>query len=171
MSEPKSDSSNDGFVQRLAIVEEKFATRKEAAAAAKIAQSTFQRWAEGKAVPNFHGVASLAKAAGVSLDWLAFGVGQAPDGTMAVSAAQCGADEAVMTEIYLKIQELVQGHSHTLSPEQHIAFTCNVYNKVMGKPDDRNEIIASGMDLLVIMLKGLKPSEAAPETPAGQRSA
>ena len=116
-------------------------------------------------------MAKLAKVANVSLDWLAFGVGQGAGSATATSAAQCKADEALMSEIYLKIHSLVQHHSYTLSPEQHIEFTCNVYNKVMSKPDDREELITDAMVLLVTMLKGLKPQEASPETVGDQRQA
>ena len=168
---PQLDSSKADFLRRLAEIEAKFTTRKEAAQAAGIAQSTFQNWATGKAVPNFQGMANLARASGVSLDWLAFGTGQAPDGSMAPSAAQCEADSALMSEIYVKIHTLVQDHGQRLSPEQHIAFTCDVYNKVMAKPDDREEIVSSALGLMATMLKGLMPAEPAEQTPTTKRRA
>lgn len=46
-----------------------------AAAVAEVSTSTFSSWVNGKADPSFEGLWRLAKAAGVSLDWLATGEG------------------------------------------------------------------------------------------------
>ncbi len=72
-------SSVDGFRAELSTrireIEKRFANRAEAAKAAGVAKSSFQRWVEGKADPSFEGLSQFAAAAGVSLDWLAFGRG------------------------------------------------------------------------------------------------
>lgn len=62
---------------RLREVEKRFKNRAEAARAAGVAKSTLQNWIEGKADPSFQGLAALAKAADISMDWLA--TGRQPD--------------------------------------------------------------------------------------------
>ncbi len=61
---------------RLREIENRFKNREEAAAACGVAKSTFQRWVEGKSDPSFEGLSRLADATGISLDWLAKGVGE-----------------------------------------------------------------------------------------------
>ena len=65
---------------RIREVEKRFKNRSEAAKAAGVAKSSFQRWVEGRADPSFEGLSKLANEAGVSLDWLAHGkaTGAAP---------------------------------------------------------------------------------------------
>jgi transcriptional regulator with XRE-family HTH domain len=74
---PRDTSDFESEVgSRLREVEKKFKNREEAAQAAGVAKSTFQRWVEGKADPSFKGLTLLARATGVSLDWLATGEGE-----------------------------------------------------------------------------------------------
>lgn len=67
------DSFRDELKTRLRQVERRFKNRAEAANAAGVAKSSFQRWVEGKSDPSFEGLSRLAEAAGISLDWLAYG--------------------------------------------------------------------------------------------------
>lgn len=70
--------------RRIRQLENRFKNRAEAAAAIGVAKSTLQAWGEGRSDPSFGGLARLAEVTGVSLDWIAFGVGdtaaRGPDG-------------------------------------------------------------------------------------------
>ncbi len=174
MVEPKTpigQTYSDDFRGRIRFLAKNYKNREEAAKAFGAAKASLDAWIYGKNTPSFEAMIKLARSTGTSLDWLAFGVGQATEGTLASSAAQCEADSDLMSEIYLKIQDVVASHGHRLSPEQHIALTCDIYNLVMAKPDDREELIETGMRHLVIMLKGLKPPEPEPETADDKRRA
>lgn len=58
---------------RLREVERKFPNRAAAAQSAGVARSTLQAWIEGKSAASFEGLARLAAAKNISLDWLATG--------------------------------------------------------------------------------------------------
>ncbi|AXY41632.1 XRE family transcriptional regulator [Halomonas sp. JS92-SW72] len=63
----------DGIGTRIAEVADRLGGRKKAASAAGVSVSTLNRWTTGESVPVFAGVARLCMAAGVSLDWVAYG--------------------------------------------------------------------------------------------------
>lgn len=53
-------------------------TLRQAAEHAGVSTDTMAAWRDGKAEPRFNGLAALARATGLSLDWLAFGQDSAP---------------------------------------------------------------------------------------------
>jgi len=69
-----SPSFREQVGSRLRELEKRFANRSVAAEAAGVVKSTLQNWIEGRADPSFEGMARLARAAGVSVEWLATGV-------------------------------------------------------------------------------------------------
>ena len=56
-------------------------TNRAAAALIGVDEDTIGHWKNGHVAPNFYGMKDLAKAAGVSLDWLAHGDGFSPQDT------------------------------------------------------------------------------------------
>ncbi|MGE0256967.1 MAG: S24 family peptidase [Alphaproteobacteria bacterium] len=84
---PGSPSFRAELGLRLREVENRFRNRADAAAAAGVAKSSLQRWIEGKSDASFEGLARLAEASGVSLDWLARGRGDIDAGGSTPSSA------------------------------------------------------------------------------------
>ncbi|WP_447926915.1 XRE family transcriptional regulator [Vreelandella sp. EE27] len=76
---------------RISEMADKIGSRKLAAEAAGVSSATFYRWLNGDSPPVFAGVAKLANAAGVSLDWVASG-----EETVVVGAKPADAQEAVL---------------------------------------------------------------------------
>lgn len=65
-----------GIESRIAAVADLYESRKQAAATAKAALSSLQRWISGDGMPAFGSVVLLAAGKGVSLDWVATGAGE-----------------------------------------------------------------------------------------------
>ncbi len=74
------------LARRLRVLEQQFKNRAEAAKAAGVVTKTYQTWVSGRSIPSIKAMANLAKATGVSLDWIAYGEGQGPSG---ISVDEC----------------------------------------------------------------------------------
>lgn len=80
-SEPESGVSNlvpfpsAGIGTRIEAIIDLYESRKQAAIAADVALSSLHRWTREEGVPAFDSLARLAIPKGVSLDWVATGVG------------------------------------------------------------------------------------------------
>lgn len=117
---------------RLREVEKLFRNREEAARAAGVAKSTFQRWVEGKADPSFHGLARLAAKTGVSLDWLATGWEPDPE-TGSPVPADCGAgrvesvDEALLGNVVEGLERFLDDEDLRLRPDRRARLIVLLY--------------------------------------------
>lgn len=82
-----------GIGTRIAAVADLYESRKEAAKAAGAALSSLQRWIAEEGTPAFDSVARLAHEKGVSLDWVATGVGEMFGTASAASASESVDDD------------------------------------------------------------------------------
>jgi len=73
--ESKLSSFKDGLSARLKKLEESYANRSEAVKAYGLQKGAYERWVYARSSPSVEALAKIAKVAGVSLDWLAFGEG------------------------------------------------------------------------------------------------
>ena len=78
---------NSTFNQRLDSLIRSLGGLRSASEIIGVKDQQIAKWRDGKARPNFLKVASLAQAAGVSLDWLATGVGDVYTGKIAEDKA------------------------------------------------------------------------------------
>ena len=87
---------------RIAEMADRMGSRKLAAKAAGVSSATFYRWINGESPPVFSGVAKLAEAVGVSLDWVASGVGaMKPEESKAPLATQVpGMEDYAFVPLY-----------------------------------------------------------------------
>lgn len=117
---------------RLREVEKLFRNREEAAMAAGVAKSTFQRWVEGKADPSFHGLTRLAAKTGVSLDWLATGWEPDPK-TGSTAPADSGAgrgdsvDEALLGNVVEGLERFLEDEDLRLRPDRRARLVVLLY--------------------------------------------
>ena len=70
---PKGSIARTGLSNRLKVLEESYSSRAEALRAYGLAKTTYDKWLYEKSSPSLESIAKIAKAANVSLDWLAFG--------------------------------------------------------------------------------------------------
>lgn len=135
---------------RLRLVESEFRNREEAAKTAGVAKSTFQRWVEGKADPSFRGLARLAAATGVSLNWLATGEGpmrfdQAAAGT---SMAAPVIDTKLMGRIAEGVVSVYKAENAGLPPQFLGQRVGQIYAAlVIAHADPEDRLIALGQAL------------------------
>ena len=59
----------------MALVIKRLGGPRAASALVGVTEDSLSNWRDGRVNPSFHGIRTLAMAAGVSLDWLAFGEG------------------------------------------------------------------------------------------------
>ena len=74
-NEPKGSLSRSGLAARLRILEGQYKSQADALRAYGINKNTYKNWITEKSLPSLEAVAQIAKVAGVTLDWLAFGEG------------------------------------------------------------------------------------------------
>lgn len=65
---------------RFSEVIDRIGTLVKAGAIAGVSGEQVAKWRDGKATPNFNGVAAMTLSAGLSLDWLIHGIERHPDG-------------------------------------------------------------------------------------------
>lgn len=70
---PEDFSQDTGFRERLRQVVDEIGSRKRAGLIANVKAEMITKYIDGKAKPTFFTVRALASAAGVGLDWLAYG--------------------------------------------------------------------------------------------------
>lgn len=70
---PAADDAK-AFAERIAQVTSTFPSQRKAAMAAGISTTAFQHWLSGERNPGVLNVSRFAKAAGVSMDWLMYGI-------------------------------------------------------------------------------------------------
>ena len=83
--------------ERLSLAVARIGTQKEAAAVAGVTDEQIGRWKRGQAKPAFYGIVALAKAAGVSLDWLATGEGPREDRPRPTQSREKAVDTATVS--------------------------------------------------------------------------
>jgi len=81
ISENKADP---GITARIVGVVAKLGGQKNAGDVVGISQPGIRKWVNGDAKASFEGVAKLARAAGVSLDWIATGTGAVEDTPLSI---------------------------------------------------------------------------------------
>ena len=168
---PKGPSSVNEFASRLRIVERKFNNRAEVAKAIGVAKSSYQRWVEGVSTPSFDAMAKLAKVAGVSLDWLAFGEESPSAGDAAHTGQQASLDEKLMFEIWSSIQGIVDIYRMKYSTYQHISLTCQIYESMKADPDKAEETRVKMLSVVEASIRGLLEDSDLIETADDQQSA
>jgi len=138
---------------RMRQAERAFPNRETAANAANVAKSTFQRWVDAKASPLFESVATFAKAADVSLDWLAFGdsEGFTRDLEEASNRISDQASRGWFSAIYSEIKELYVQRGWNVVPDDATLQAANIYFAVMERSTEE-----ARLDALVISLNVLK---------------
>lgn len=98
-SEPGVDLSNSvpfpsaGIGTRIEAIIELYESRKQAAVTAGVALSSLHRWTREEGVPAFDSLARLAMPKGVSLDWVATGLGNMFGEAQAAEPQKREADE------------------------------------------------------------------------------
>lgn len=98
-SEPGVDLSNSapfpsaGIGTRIEAIIELYESRKQAAVTAGVSLSSLHRWTREEGVPAFDSLARLAMPKGVSLDWVATGLGNMFGETQAAEPQKREADE------------------------------------------------------------------------------
>lgn len=75
---PEDFAQDTGFRDRLRQVVDEIGSRKRAGLIANVKAEMITKYIDGKAKPTFFTVRALATAAGVGLDWLAYGDAQRP---------------------------------------------------------------------------------------------
>lgn len=176
---PKGPSSVSEFADRLRIVERQFNNRAEVSKAIGVAKSSYQRWVEGVSTPSFDAMAKLAKVAGVSLDWLAFGDGQGPDGQAAVidRAALAIDNERIdkITNSFYGLYSELAGKYDEQDLHSELDRVIAMYNLTIDLPDmdelDRGLKIAMKMHGDSLIDKAKVRREKLPETPTTKRRA
>lgn len=64
-----------GFKERMTSIIDRLGGLRAASTLVGVTEDSLSNWKSGRVNPSFHGMKSLAKAADVSLDWLAYGEG------------------------------------------------------------------------------------------------
>src|SRR5579863_9807110 len=82
------------FRQRLRLIMQQFGSVADLAQAVGVSDNAIYKWVSGRGQPSISSLVNLAKAAGVSVEWLATGRG-AQARTKSESAVSAGAPEFV----------------------------------------------------------------------------
>jgi len=168
---PKGPSSVNEFTGRLRIVEQQFNNRAEVSKAIGVAKSSYQRWVEGVSTPSFDAMAKLAKVAGVSLDWLAFGEeGQPTQERTGWYRYDPPYNYDWMWQIIDMLGDLYRMNGIEPAPDRLLHEAADIYGEAakIADPDERSRAISMAV---AIMAKVIKPAEPAEQTPTNKRRA
>lgn len=130
---------------RLRFIEKEFKNREEAADAAGVAKSSFQRWVEARSDPSFEGLSRLCAATGFSLDWLATGEGPMrideapPVPAIPPPTAALPVDEALMGRLLEGIVLLYKELGQHISPMNMGQLQTRLYNEIIADTDGPDE--------------------------------
>lgn len=116
---------------RLRELEKRFRNRAEAASAAGVARSTFQNWVEGKSDPSFEGLARCAVAAGVSLDWLAYGSASNAEEHMHKESVQSPIDNELLEIIIDVLDKELRRRTVSLKADRKAFLISELYGLCM----------------------------------------
>ena len=104
---PEGPIARSDLSARLKVLEERYSSRAEALRAYGVAKTTYDKWLYEKSSPSLESIAKIAKAAGVSLDWLAFGEGgPSAEQRPGIDRKQLQIDYLIMDKINDKYREL-----------------------------------------------------------------
>jgi len=176
---PEGPIARSDLSARLKVLEERYSSRAEALRAYGVAKTTYDKWLYEKSSPSLESIAKIAKAAGVSLDWLAFGKGgtaaeQGPSFDRAALRIDHGRIDKIANSFNVLYKELAgQYDEEDIIPELKRVF--GVYNLTIDAEDDaeldRSLNIVMKMHGDGLIDKAKVRREKPPETADDQKSA
>jgi|GEM_PF-1703904 len=132
---------------RLRAIERRLGGRERAAAAAGVGVSTLASWVAGSADPKFSKVAALARAAGVSLDWLAYGEGG--EARSQPPHAANDLNEQLLLDIIAVAEEVWSLAGLSPQPEEKAAKILAVYKEIVAAQQNGETVSPSRILRLV----------------------
>lgn len=112
---------------RLKWIVDRIGTQKKAGAVAQVKPEMIAKYISGRAKPSFYAIKSLASAAGVSLDWLAYGDTESSySGTI---------DEEVLLAAIQAVEGDLHERGETMSPNDKSRLIYLLYRTRMKEKD------------------------------------
>lgn len=120
-----------GIGSRIAATAVKLGSRKNAANISRISSDSLRRWIAEEVSPSFDGMARLAAAAGVSLDWLATGKEPQMAGASEPVERQLGSvDRQRLFDVVETIEEELAARRIDLAPSKKAKLIVLVYEEI-----------------------------------------
>jgi phage repressor protein C with HTH and peptisase S24 domain len=132
-SRPRTAGADQaGFVSRLQFVVRQWPSADRLAKTAGVSPSAFRKWVKGIAEPGRDRLVALAEAAGVTVSWLAQGVGAEPDQLTLANRARSSQSPERAADLnparFLVLPKKLEaaaagaGHPHVSGPTEFIGF-------------------------------------------------
>jgi len=169
--ESKLSSFKDGLSARLKKLEESYANRSEAVKAYGLQKGAYERWVYARSSPSVEALAKIAKVAGVSLDWLAFGEeGQTTHERTGWYRYDPPYNYDWMWQIIDMLGDLYRMQGIEPEPDRLLHEAADIYGEAskIADPDERSRAISMATAL---MAKVIKPADLPKETPGVKRPA
>lgn len=115
---------------RLKWTVDRIGTQKKAGSIAQVKPEMIAKYISGRAKPSFYAIKSLAAAAGVSLDWLAFGEGHKPE-SMRVDSL----DEEVLLAAIQAVEADLHDRGEMMPPSDKSRLIYLLYRTRMKEKD------------------------------------
>lgn len=109
-----------GLASRIRVLVEMFESHGIAAGVAGRSTDAIGRWMNGTSVPAFDALSKLAFAKGVSLEWLATGIGDAATGSHDLMSVYSALPPDVRTRIDQAIVLIARAHEQREADIEHI---------------------------------------------------
>lgn len=128
------DSQKSGLelCDRIRRVADLYADRKAAAAAAGVSPNQLGRYLKGDSEPGFAALAGLAAGQGVSLEWVAGGLG-----SMRLADREQKFDGNRLAEIIEEVETFLESHDLHLIAEKKALLVVSIYDYMSGDEDKR----------------------------------
>lgn len=134
----------DAFAERVAAAIKRAGGATIMAEKAEVSGSVLRKWRSGQSDPSRTNLVKMARAAGVSLEWLATGEGDPDDGvsTTPAEATQVPPDLDSLEEVTTKVLELLEKHRPDVSTRAKARIVRLVYEFYLrqGKPMDESSL-------------------------------
>ena len=164
-------SFKDGLSARLKKLEESYTNRSEAVRAYGLQKGAYEKWVYARSSPSVEALAKIAKVAGVSLDWLAFGEeGQPAQERTGWHRYDPPYNYDWMWQIIDMLGDLYRMNGIEPAPDRLLHEAADIYGEAakIADPDERSRAISMAV---AIMAKVIKPPEPAEQTPTTKRRA
>lgn len=131
----KSVGYSNELKDRIYSTIQKIGSKKEAASVAGITPEQMGKWRDGVSKPSFYGMAKLAQAAKVSLDWLAYGKDPAWEQQRnAVAHGMPVLNEDLLVACIEGLEEKLNNEGKMLEPERKARACLYLYQLSMAVP-------------------------------------
>ncbi len=157
-------ASYSGLGTRIKKLADFLGGKKEMARLANVSEVQIYRYINEENTPNVNIIVTLARAAGVSIEWLATGVGpmaqaalREPSQDMEKASSLAKVDVKLLTGILVRIEKAIESENLNFDSDTRASIAARLYNDVYDAMADTETRLAMADSVLRSLTQMFKP--------------